>query len=348
MPQKKSFIDIDDSILNHFSLELGDRKGLLVNNELCSVYVGEDATQWKKIRKLLSSSTYDIDRHTGKKRAYILNNCDVTNERIRAACKEHSITITNDIDKADILITHDNIGKKHEHGDHIRSGEVMFRFWNYNLTGSSSSGIGFAVDVNYLGDQDIQTIICNQLAEKISVSYDDTLLEGWGISGMGLKMAHLIDTKELETLNVEHVLGASATKVVLDKSLLETLKSMLTGYDDDNKEMAKKILPTIDKTKNIHYLWELFQECNYEIDRLGRDKDVKYWLKSGDMNEYYHMTAEDMILDLSVDDKKMSKETFMYFEQICRAEIQITNRELYVFKVKLKKEYRHYYEQDKV
>ncbi len=348
MPQKKSFIDIDDSILNHFSLELGDRKGLLVNNELCSVYVSEDATQWNKIKNLLKSSTYDIDNHTGKKRAYILNNCDVSNERVKASCKEHSITITNDIDKADILITHDNIGKQHEHGDHIRGGEIMFRFWNYNLTASSSSATGLAIDVNHFADQDVKTIICNQLAEKISVSYDDTLLEGWGISGMGLKMAHLIHTKELETLSVEHILSASATKVTLDKSLLETLKSMLTGYDDDNKEVAKKIIPTIDRTKNIHYLWELFQECNYEIERLGRDKDVKYWLTTGNMDEYYHMNAEEMILDLSKDDKKMSKESFIYFEQICRAEIEIKNRELYVFKVKLKKEYRHYYEQDKV
>ena len=138
-------------------------------------------------------------------------------------------------------------------------------------------------------------------------------------------MAHLIETKVLETLNVDDILSASGTKTTLDNSLLETLKSLLQSHDNDNKEIVKKLIPTVNVTINKHLLWNLFQECGWEISQLERrDKDIKYWMNKANGVANF--------------------EEFQYFEKICRDDIEISNRDLYVFKVKLKKEYRHYYE----
>jgi hypothetical protein len=342
MASKKSFIDINDAHLNHFNLELGDRMGLLVNDELCSIYVTDDITTWKNVTKNLVSSSYDIDNHSGKKRAYILPNCDVTVDRIKAACKEHGITITNDIDKADILLTHDNINRKYSNGDYVRSTDVSFKLWNYDTTNDCNGSGSLSLSIT---DSGYNTIVDWKLIDAIgnTFSYGDTLLEAWCLSGLGLKISYLIDTKQIETLSVEGVLNASATKVILDKSLLSTIKDLLNSYDRDNKAMAGKILPTIVVDKNIHLVWELMSECSWEINQVT-DKDVKYWLSKSNISDYSSMCAEDMILHLSKDDAVMDKETFRYFEKLCREEIEISNRELYVFKVKLKKEYRHYYE----
>lgn len=349
MGKKKSFIDIDDSILNHFSLELGDRHGLLASNEHCSIYVNDDITSWEKIVDKLKSSTYDIDNHSGKKRAFILNRSEVTVDRIKSACKEHSITITNDIDKADLLLTHSAVGSAYRDSDPVRSNELAFKLWNYDTTTYSDNGCSLSKKINDLGEDGIPTIVDVELKNALShdFEYGSTLLEGWCLTGLALKMAYLIDTSQLETLSIENVLSASATKSVLDQSLLDSLVAMLKSYDDDDKQMAKKIIPTIDKTKNIHLIWELISEVGWEIDRLTRDKDVKYWYNNGP-EEYYHLNPEEMILKLSEDGKTMDKKTFMHFESLCRKEIQISNRELYVFKVKLKKEFRHYYEKNEV
>ena len=343
MANKKSFIDINDNYLNHFNLELGDRLGLLVNDELCSIYVTDDVTSWEKVTSLITSSNYDIDNHTDKKRAYILPNSTVSNERIKAACKEHNITITNDIDKADILLTHDNIKRKYQNGDYVRSGDLSFHLWNYDTISSSN---GIRVLDKLIDDLGYNTISDFKLEEKLNYNnftYGENLLEGWCLSGLGLKIGYLIDTKEIETLSIENVLNASATKVILDENLLSTMVSLLESYDNDNKTMAAKIIPTIIVDKNIHLLWELMSKCSWEIMNM-KDKDVKYWLNKGSISEYSNMSPEDMILYLSEDGKVMKKETFKYFEKQCREEIRIDNRELYVFKVKLKKEYRHYYE----
>ena len=53
------------------------------------------------------------------------------------------------------------------------------------------------------------------------------------------------------------------------------------------------------------------------------------------------MSAQDMILDLEKEEK-LDSESFRYLEPIVRKEISIHNRDLYVFKVQVKPEYRKY------
>ena len=251
------------------------------------------------------------------------------------------MVVTNDIDNADLILTHSNIGKKYRNNSYVRSGEIAFQLWNYDsaIDTAQTTDLGKKIE---LYDA---VVCCENLREALEYDfkYGDNILESWALSGMALKAAYLINTKAVETLSVDDLLNSSANKAVLDESLLETLKDLLDSYDSDNHEVAKKIIPTIKHNKNVHLIWQLMQEFYHKIDTF-RDKDVQYWLNKEDMYSYYSNTAEEMILELTEKHGKMDKESFIYFENICRQEIEISNRELYVFKVKLKKEFRHYYE----
>ena len=59
------------------------------------------------------------------------------------------------------------------------------------------------------------------------------------------------------------------------------------------------------------------------------------------VSEFAYRSAEDMILWLDENDY-LDQETFRYLEPIVRREIRIDNRSLYVFKIQVKPEYRHY------
>ena len=113
------------------------------------------------------------------------------------------------------------------------------------------------------------------------------------------------------------------------------------SYDRDNIEIAAKILPTVDYTKKKHLMWQLAQEIGSYAYNFNRDKDVQYWMESSKLTDYYHMSAQDMILDLE-NKGILDPESFKYLEKIVRKEISIHNRDLYVFKVAVKPEYKKY------
>ncbi len=353
MSKKETFSPIETEHLNYFNLDLGSRMGLFVNNSLATAYITEEVTEWEGILKTLQSSNYDLANHTGKKRAYVLNNCEVSLDRIKAISKEHKITITNDIDKADLIITHDNIGNDYKSGDYIRTGQLAFKLWNYDTIQECFHVGLLSAEVKAFIDANKTVIGCGNLLEKLNwnVHHGDVILEGWGLSGNALKIAYLISTKEVETIDINTLLSESANKIDLCSEMYSTISSFLESHTSEDQEMVKKILPTINYGKHRHHIWQLAQSYQWEIERLDRDKDVSYWLSKSNWDNMKHWDAEDVILHYSDPDNKekpLTQDEFIYLEKICREQISINNRELYVFKVKLKKEFRHYYESKNV
>ena len=128
--------------------------------------------------------------------------------------------------------------------------------------------------------------------------------------------------------------------MTLDEELLSDLKTQLASYSDD-KALALKIIPTIDYKKNYHLLWQFSQDCNNITYADNRDKDLQYWIDASNFREFERKSAQDMILWLD-EEGKLDKTTFRYLEPIVRKEISIHNRDLYTFKVAVKKEYQKY------
>ena len=68
---------------------------------------------------------------------------------------------------------------------------------------------------------------------------------------------------------------------------------------------------------------------------------MQYWRNASSFDLYYNMSALDMIQymeKLNI----LNSESFKFVESIVRKEIRIDNRDLYVFKVNVKPEYKKY------
>ena len=166
-------------------------------------------------------------------------------------------------------------------------------------------------------------------------------MDEWGITGLSLNLAYLIDTNELEVISEEAILHASANQIDLTETLVKEISDWVQSYDNENITIAAKIIPTINYTKKPHLLWELAQNLYSYTHNFNRDKDVKYWLEKAELGDLYHSSAEDMIMKLEKEEK-LTNESFRYLEKIVRKDISIHNRELYVFKVSVKQEYKKY------
>ena len=342
MATKSVYQDFDADALKHFGLEADPFYGLVsssmgVDKVLCT----QDQTTYEKIHSILTVPTEDGQTFRTKKKAFILPKCNVSQDRLKAALKEHGITVTNNYELADLVVGHEDITTyKLQNAERIPSTVMMNKLWNYETTLGDSSGTGV---LKAIADSGLECIVTPQITDRVryyDIDMNDSLYDVWMLTGMAINLAHLIDTTDLSVVDPETVLHASANLLTLDETLLADLKAQLNSYNDD-KALAIKIVPTIDYTKNLHLIWQLAQDCSNLEYADNRDKDLQYWLKESNFSSLMRRSAQDMILWLE-EKELLNKTYFKYLEPIVRQEISIHNRDLYVFKVSVKKEYQQY------
>jgi hypothetical protein len=342
MANKSVYQDFDTDALNHFNLASAPIYGVVADLEVKDVLVTQDQTTFEKIQRLLSVPTESGTTFINKKKAFILPKCDVSQDRLKAALKEHKITVTNDYTLADLIIGHEDINRRFENGENIMSSVMMGKLWNYEVT--SGTGNEQSTMESLLAKSSNNVLVTSKITDKIryyALDIEASLYDEWMITGLALNIAYLIESTGVSVVDPETILHSSANKMVMDEELLEDITRQLNAYGDDNKAMAAKIIPTIDYTKNYHLLWQFAQNCEGSMYQFNRDKDVQYWLKESNFNRFTRMSAQDMILWL---EKKENLDaiSFRYLEPTVRREIRISNRDLYVFKVSVKKEYQQY------
>ncbi len=341
MASKSVYQDFDTDALIHFGLEADPIYGLVSSTGVNKVLCTQDQKTYEKINTILTVPTEDDQTFRTKKKAFILPRCNVSQDRLKSALKEHGITVTNDYELADLIIGHEEITTHRlQNGENIPSTVMMNKIWNYETTLGDSNAVGV---LKKIADSGLECIITAKVTDTVryyDIDIQESLYDVWMVSGMALNLAHIIDTTDVSVIDPETVLHASATKMTLDEQLLSDLKTQLNSYTDD-KALALKIIPTIDYKKNYHLLWKLAQDCNSLEYADNRDKDLQYWLKESNFSSFMRKSAQDMILWLE-DKELLNKINFKYLEPIVRQEISIHNRDLYVFKVSVKKEYQKY------
>ena len=343
MANKSVYQDFDIDALTYFGLEQDTIYGVLsgsgeVNKVLCT----QDQTTYEKINTILTVPTEDDQTFRTKNKAFILPKCNVSQDRLKAALKEHGITVTNDYELADLIIGHEDISTHRlENAENIPSTIMMNKIWNYETTkGRSSATYSGEIAIYNSG---LEVILTPKLTESVryyDLDIENSLYDEWMLTGMAVNLAHIIDTTDVSVIDPGTVLHASASKMILDEQLLSDLKVQLATYADD-MALALKIVPTIDYTKNYHLLWQFAQDCSSITYADNRDKDLKYWIAASNFTSFERKSAQDMILWLDSEDK-LCKTTFRYLEPIVRQEISIHNRDLYTFQVAVKKEYQKY------
>ena len=345
MANKSVYQDFDTDALVYFGLEADPVYGLVSSTGINKVLCTQDQTTYEKINTILTVPTEDDQTFRTKKKAFILPKCNVSQDRLKSALKEHGITVTNDYELADLIIGHEEISTyKLTNAENTPSTVMMNKIWNYETTKGDVNGHGIIKEIS---DSGLECIITPKITDKVryyDIDIEDSLYDSWMLTGMAINLAHIIDTTHVSVIDPETVLHASATKMTLDEGLFNDLKVQLKAYGDD-KALALKIIPTIDYKKNYHLLWQFSQDCSSITYADNRDKDLQYWLKESGFLDFERKSAQDMILWL---EKKelLCKTSFRYLEPIVRKEISIHNRDLYTFKVAVKKEYQKYLKND--
>ena len=343
MANKSVYQDFDTDALTYFGLEQDTIYGVLsTSGEIDEVLCTQDQTTYDKINTILTVPTESGTTFISKKKAFILPKCTVSQDRLKAALKEHGITVTNDYTLADLIIGHEEIeGNKLSNAENISSSIMMNKLWNYETTKGRHNATHSKEIAIY--NSGLEVIITPKITESVryyDLDVETSLYDEWMLTGMAINLAHIIDTTNVSVIDPETVLHSSANRMVLDEQLLTDLKAQLNAYGDD-KALALKIVPTIDYTKNYHLLWQFAQDCSQITYANNRDKDLKYWIEASNFTLFERKSAQDMILWLEREEK-LDKITFKYLEPIVRQEISIHNRDLYTFKVAVKKEYKKY------
>jgi hypothetical protein len=344
MASKSVYQKYNTDALDHFGLETASYYGVVSSSGVDTVLFTDSETTYDKVKDLLKTNTLTGTSFKNKKKAFLLPKSPVSLDRVRAACKEHKITLTNDYELADVIITHDAFSQRFEHGETIKSTVMMGKFWNYHTAVDSGGPSKNFVD-KYIETTGYEVLIDSKAEEdsirRYNCSNGESLYDSWMITGMALDLAYKIDLGELDTIDVDTVVSESANKQELTEDLMRTLITQVSSYNEEDQSMAAMILPTIDYTKNHHLLWQFAQECGHKMYNFNRNKDVQYWLGASNFMKMHNMNAQSMIQWLEKEEL-LSSDNFRYLEPIVRKEITIYNRDLYVFKVEVKPEYRKY------
>ena len=306
--------------------------------------VFSDLNNTYKVMKDMFNTEIDIIDLSQYKKAFVLPGCPVSQPRLKEALREHSITVTNDFEKADFFVTHDEWSKYHSDGESIRTNTMMFKAMNYEAMDiSTSEGLADRHSEKNV-DPTIQIVYDEKMAEtysRNSLDYDADLYEKYVFTPLAIQIAYRIRHEQIPVVYAETCLNESANKTILDQQLMDDLIRMIKHGSAEEQELVKKMVPAIDYRKKKHLIWKLATEVNGYLYRFNRDKDMNYWADKSQFNSYARHNAEDMIKALE-EEECLDGESFRYLEPIVRKEISINNRELYTFKVAVKEEYRKY------
>lgn len=152
MANKSVYQDFDADALAYFALESDTVYGVLSNTECNKVLCTQDRTTYEKIHSILTVPTEDDQTFRTKKKAFILPKCNVSQDRLKAALKEHGITVTNDYELADLIVGHDDITTHTlQNAENIPSTIMMNKIWNYETTIGDATKTGVLKKVSDSG-----------------------------------------------------------------------------------------------------------------------------------------------------------------------------------------------------
>ena len=332
--------EVSDQLLTDLGFEEAVEVGLMMKNlDIEEIYLSESLSQYDKILDLLETeTTSDL---TQVKKAFILPMHNVSTDRLKAALKEHKISITNDYEKADFIIPHTNFYDMYQTIENIPQTKLMFKitngyFSNVHRTSVTDyhkdTGNNVILDKRSLGNR-----------SQWNMEYESAPYDSYCFSNMALILADLVNKGELKVIKTDTILNQSANRVPMTKELMEDIKKMIDSYNasDEELQMAGKIIPTIDPTGEPYLLYTYANFLENKSYQYNRNKDVLYWLDKHNIAILARYNAEEAIKYFE-DRNMLDSRCFRALEVKCREEIQIHNRELYTFKVQVKPEYRKY------
>tara|TARA_B110000908_G_C10236795_1_gene443780 strand:- start:384 stop:1427 length:1044 start_codon:yes stop_codon:yes gene_type:complete len=298
----------------------------------------ENASDYREVAEVLQTETTDDLSNFSK--AFVIPGLGVSTDRVKAALREHKITVTNDYEKCDFIVIDNCIEDNYD--SRFRTTKMLHHKTNMYIVNENHFE-------QHYDDTGQWTVFCDKIKNNFnlhSTNYESAAYDLHGISGLAIELTHKIKAKEIDVVSIDTVLNASNNKQTLTTELVSQLRSMMQSNDD--RTLAGSILPTIDYKTKPGLLWELAEFTSQRVDYdYNRNKDIKYWAEKANIRGLSRMSAEEALLHFEEQDR-LDAETFKMLEPIIRSQISIHNRELYVFKVQIKPEYRKYFKKNKI
>jgi len=340
MASKSVYQDFDATALKYFELESTPKYGVLTSSGIETVIATHRNSDYDKLKDIISKETLTIGTFKTKKKGFILPLCPISIVRVKAACKEHGITLTNDYEKADFIITHDNFHAKYFNDEAIGQSIMMCNLSYYRSYKSTNNIIK---EIDDYASKFNRYVIYSKKWNNVSpynlYGYED--VNRFMLTGLLVNIAYKIEQSELDVINVNTIVNKTASKQILDHDMIEYIFNLLQSCNVEDRDIAGMIIPTIDYTQKKHLLWALSLRIFNYMYRIKKNKDLRHWQEKAKIEDLYFKSAEDIINELIKEDK-LDNESFTYLESFARKEIKILNRDLYTFEVKIKPEYKIY------
>lgn len=329
--QKYEDMGYDSSVVTHMGIPTSSS---CINIE--TIIVTESQGDYEELLGTIEDETPRTQQGlTGLTKAFLLPGISISADRLKAALKEHSITVTNDFEKADFIVTDEMVSDCHD--STFRSNKLMHEKQNMYMVYDGPADTYY----NRTGNQ---MIWCDKIHGDFRLhncDYDSTPYDVWGITGLAIELGSKIKAGELQVVHQDTVINASASIQDLTEDLKDQLIAMLNG-DEDDKNVAAGILPTINYTSQPALLYLLFREVGSRINwDFSRNKDLEWWKEKAKLNTLESKNAEQAIQYFE-QHGVLDSRNFKMLEPLCREEIHISNRELYSFTVQVKPEWRKY------
>ena len=344
MAKKTVFQTIDNADVINLGIEDGVYYGVCATSsldEIATVLGTEDVTIYQEVAELLvNETTSDL---TTVKKGFVLPGCAVSADRLKQAAKEHGITITNDYESADFIITDGYVSADLRGNEKYPTSKVLVEWTNgYIVNDCKASVINYQEQTN---NNVLWDARCTAYWNLRDFEYGSAPYTLYILTGLAINLATRINAGEMKVIEADTILNSSANIQTLTQPLLDNIVGMLNSGDD--REMLGALLPTIDYRKTPTLMWKLADKLRGKEYYWSRNKDLKYWWKAANIETLGYMNAEEAVIHYH-ENGKLDSENFKMLEPICREEISITNRSLYVFKVQVSPKWRKYLTNKKI
>ena len=182
MASKSVFQEYDTDALDYFDLAGDPIYGVLAGSKIEDVLVTQDETTYDNIVELISKPTETDQTFINKTKAFVLPGSPISNDKIKAALKEHKIRVTNDYTQADLIVTHSDFYDTFENAATIKTTKLMYRLWNYETTSGESNSNSYLN--NIITSSNRHVIVTPKITDAIryyALDIEDSLYDTWGL-----------------------------------------------------------------------------------------------------------------------------------------------------------------------
>ena len=173
MAKKSVHQEFNPDAIKHFDINC-DPYGIMVDSSgtIEKIYLDEESNTSDRIVNILDRS--DEGDHiqpdlTLYKKAFLIPNSPISQERVKEALREHKITLTNDYTQADLYLSHNDLCRSSENGENINARSILNQLYNFDAVESGCMAVDDYCEANARGSELARVILDTKCSEHVNI-----------------------------------------------------------------------------------------------------------------------------------------------------------------------------------